>query len=174
MPHLPTTWKERKEADMERKVERLQRDQKFQWLRSRDARRILVVITALLIVGIIPAWAQVGAILGSVVTAAAFAAWWLLGMSTRSIADLADRFLDERQRAVRNRSYFNAYRIYVSIIGGFATVGLVAFVLVTESDVWTLTTTWNQAMGGVFFVLALAMALPSMVVAWQDAGETRA
>ena len=174
MPHLPTTWKERKEVDLERKVERLQRDQKFQWLRTRNARRLLVIVTTLLIVGIIPSWAQVGAILGLAVTAAAFASWWLLGMSTRSIADLADRFLDERQRAVRNRSYFNAYRIYVSIIGGVATVGLVAFILVNESDAVTLTTTWNQAMGGVFFVLALAMALPSMVVAWQDVGETRA
>ena len=172
MPHLPTTWKERKEADMERKVERLQRDQKFQWLRSRNARRTLVVVTTLLIVGIIPAWAQGGAIFGLLVTAAAFAAWWLLGMSTRSIADLADRFLDERQRVVRNRAYFNAYRIFVSIVGGFATVGLVAFILVTESDEVTLTTTWNQAMGGVFFLLALAMILPSMVVAWLERGES--
>lgn len=172
MPHLPATWKERKEADMERRIERVQLDQRFQWLRTRNARRILVVVSTLLIVGIIPAWAQVGAILGMVVTAAAFAAWWLLGMSTRSIADIAERFLDERQRDVRNRSYLVAYRMYVSIIGALATVGLVAFVLVSESDAVTLTTTVSQAFGGVFFILALAMILPSMVVAWNDAGET--
>lgn len=156
---------------MERKVERVQRDQKFQSLRTRNARRILVAVSALLIAGIIPAWAQVGAILGMVVTAAAFATWWLLGMSTRSIADLADRFLDERQRTVRNGSYLIAYRVFTSIIGASATIGLVTFVLVTESDALTLTLTWNQAMGGNFFILTLAMALPSMIVAWRESGE---
>lgn len=44
-------------------------------------------------------------------------------------------------------------------------------VLVYENDAVTLTITWNQAMGGVMFVLVLASALPSMVVAWQDSGE---
>ena len=35
MPHLPTSWQERKEADLERRVERIQRDHKFQRLRTR-------------------------------------------------------------------------------------------------------------------------------------------
>jgi len=171
MPHLPTTWKERKEADTERKVERIQRDQRFQWLRSRTARRILVIISALLCVGIIPGFAQGGSSVGIVVTIAAALSWWALRVSVRTVADLPDRFLDERQRAIRNRAYVSAYRIYASIIGGLATIGLVAFILVSENDAVTLTTTWNQAIGGVLFVLVIASALPSMVVAWQDTGE---
>ncbi len=174
MPHLPTTWKERKEADLERKVERLQRDQKFQWMRSRNARRVLVIVSALFCVGIIPAFAQGGVVVGIVVTIAAAASWWALRISVRTIADLPDRFLDERQRAIRDHAYLNAYRIFVSIIGGLATIGLVIFVLVSENDAVTLTTTWNQAMGGVMFVLVLASVLPSMVVAWSDAGELNA
>ena len=171
MPHLPTTWKERKEVDLERKVERVQHDQRFQWLRSRRARRTLVIISALLCVGIIPAFAQGGSIAGILVTIAAGASWWALRISTRTVADLPDRFLDERQRAIRDRAYLNAYRIYAWIMGGLATIGLVLFIVVSENDAVTLTTTWNQAMGGVMFVLVLASVLPSMVVAWRDRGE---
>ncbi len=71
MPHLPATWKERKEADLDRRVGRIQRDHKFQWLRTRKIRRILVAISALLCVGIIPAFVLAGAIVGIVVTIAA-------------------------------------------------------------------------------------------------------
>jgi hypothetical protein len=171
MPHLPTTWKERQEADLAAKVERAQRDQRFQWLRSRKVRRALVIMSALLCVGIIPGFAQGGAIVGIVVTIAAALSWWALRISVHTVADLPDRFLDERQRAIRDRAYLDAYRIYASIIGGLATIGLVMFVFVSESEAVTLTTTWNQALGGVLFILILASALPSMVVAWLDAGE---
>ena len=171
MPHLPATWKERKEADLERKVERVQHDHKFQWLRTRSARRILVILSALLCVGIIPGFALGGALIGVLVALAAGVSWWALRISVRTIADLPDRFLDERQRAIRDRAYLNAYRIFASIVGGLGTLGLVIFVLVSENDAVTLTTTWNQAIGGVMFVLVVASALPSMVLAWGDSGE---
>jgi hypothetical protein len=35
MPHLPTTSQERREADRERKVERVMSDQRFQWTPDR-------------------------------------------------------------------------------------------------------------------------------------------
>ena len=72
MPHLPTNRQERKEADLERRVERIQRDHKFQRLRTRDSRRILAVISALLCVAIIPSFAQAGGIVGIAVTIAAW------------------------------------------------------------------------------------------------------
>lgn len=171
MPHLPTTWKERKEADLERKVERLQRDQKFQWMRSRNARRVLVIVSALLCVGIIPAFAQGGGVLGIAVTIAAGGSWWALRLSTRTVAELPERFLDERQRAVRNRAYFYAYLILGWIVAALLTVSLVGFVLVSENDAVTLTTTWDQALGLVLSLNLLISLLPSMVVAWSDAGE---
>lgn len=171
MPHLPTTWKERNEADLERKVERIQRDQRFRWLRTRKARRILVIISALLLVGVIPAFAQGGLIIGPVVAGIAAASWWLLRTSIRAIADLPERFLDERQQAIRNGAFRNAYLIYGFVICGLAVVGLVAFAFVTEDDTVTLTTTWSQALGLVLFVSLLASMLPSMVVAWCDSGE---
>lgn len=174
MPHLPTTWKERKEADLERKVERVQRDQRFQWLRTRKARRVLAVVSALLCVAIIPSFAQGGGVVGIAVTIAAGCSWWTLRVSTRTVAELPERFLDERQRAVRNRAYFFAYLILGWIVAALLTIALVGFVLVSENDAVTLTTTWNQALGLVLSLTLLISLLPSMVVAWSEAGEPNA
>lgn len=174
MPHLPTTWKERKEADLERKVDRVQRDQRFQWLRTRKARRVLAVVSALLCVAIIPSFAQGGGVVGIAVTIAAGCSWWTLRVSTRTVAELPERFLDERQRAVRNRAYFFAYLILGWIVAALLTIALVGFVLVSENDAVTLTTTWNQALGLVLSLTLLISLLPSMVVAWSEAGEPNA
>jgi hypothetical protein len=95
-------------------------------------------------------------------------------MSTRTVADLPDRFLDERQRALRNRAYRYAYLILGWIVAGLATVGLIAFVIVSDDDTATVTTTWSQALGLVLSVTLLISLLPSMVVAWLDRGEESA
>lgn len=171
MPHVPTTWSERKDADRERKVDRVMSDRLFQWTRTRTMRRALVVVAAALCVAIIPAFALGGGVPGIVVTVVAWAAWGLLRMSTRTVADLPDRFLDERQRALRNRAYRYAYLVLGWIVAGLATVGLIGFVVVSENDAATLTTTWDQALGLVLSVTLLISLLPSTVVAWLDSGE---
>jgi uncharacterized membrane protein len=140
-------------------------------MRTRPARLALIVLGAVLVVGVIPAFAAGGAIWGIAITALAYLVWWLLRLSIRTVADLPDRFLDERQIAVRNRAYLDAFRIYASVIGGMATLGLIAFVLVAEDDQATLTITWSQAFGVVMFALVLPMILPSMVVAYREPGE---
>jgi len=60
---------------------------------------VLVAIIALMV----PAWTVGGSIPGIVTVVAATIAWWLLRVSVREVADLPDRFLDERQRSVRIR-----------------------------------------------------------------------
>lgn len=171
MPHLPTTKSERKEYDRISRVRRLMDDRRFQWARTRRARRVLSVVGALLSVGIIPAFTQGGIVVGALVTIAAFSIWWLVRMSIREVADLPERFLDERQRWIRDRAYVTAYLILGWIVGGLATIGLVTFVLVSENDAVTLTTTWQQAIGLVLSLTLLISFLPSMVVAWTDRGE---
>ena len=171
MPHLPTTWKERKEGDLERRVERIQRDHRFQSLRTRKARRILAVISALLCLAIVPSFVLGGGIIGTAVTVVAWMSWWALRISTRTIADLPERFLDERQRAMRNRAYFYAYMILGWIVCALATIGLIGFISLSENDTLTLTATWNQAIGLVLALTLVISLLPSMVVAWSDAGE---
>jgi len=174
MPHLPATWKERKDADRERKVDRVMSDRLFQWTRTTMMRRVLVVTAAALCVAIIPAFVLGGGVIGIIVTIAAWAAWGLLRLSIRTVADLPDRFLDERQRALRNRAYRYAYLILGWIVAGLASVGLIAFVVVSEDDAATLTTTWSQALGLVLSVTLLISLLPSIVVAWLDQGEESA
>ena len=171
MPHLPTTWRERKESDLERKVDRRMRDERLSWLRTRGSRRTLVVVGVLLCVGIIPAFAQSGGLVGIAVTLAAWGVWGLLRLSTRTVADLPDRFLDERQRALRDRAYRYAYLILGWVVAAALTLGLIAFVVVSENDAATLTTTWDQAIGVVLSVTLLISLLPSAVFAWCDAGE---
>ena len=171
MPHLPTTWRERKESDLERKVDRRMREQRFAWLRTRGSRRALVVVSALLCVGIIPAFAQGGGIVGIAVTLAAWGAWGLLSLSTRTLPDLPDRFLDERQRALSDRAYRYAYLILGWVVAAALTLGLIAFVVVSENDAATLTTTWDQAIGVVLSMTLMISLLPSAVFAWRDAGE---
>lgn len=173
MPHLPTTWKERKEADLERKVERAQRDQRFQWLRTRRSRRVLVAISSILLVAVVPAFAQGGSVIGILVLVGTWACWGALRVSVRTVADLPDRFLDERQRTERDRAYMSAFRIYGWVVGALVTVGLIGFIVVQESDQVTLTTTWNQAFGVAIFLITLPVLLPSMAVAWRDPGEVR-
>ena len=106
MPHLPTNRLERKEADLERRVERIQRDHRSQ-----------------------------------------------------------------RQRVLRNRAYFYAYLILGYTVCALLTIGLVVFILVSENDAVTLTSTWDQALGLVMSLTLLISLLPSMVVAWSDVGE---
>lgn len=171
MPHLPTTWKERTEADRERRVERAMTDQRLQWTRTQNVRRLLAVLAAALCVAIVPAFAWWGTVGGVVVSAAAFAGWGLLRFSTRTLADLPDRFLDERQRAIRNRAYFSSYLILGWIVGAIATLGLIAFVVLSEDDSVTVSLTWDQAIGPVLSLLLLISLLPTLVVAWRDPGE---
>jgi len=59
-------------------------------------------------------------------------------------------------------------------VGALLTIGLVGFVLVSENDAVTLTTTWDQALGLVLSLTLLISLLPSMVVAWSEAGEPNA
>ncbi len=171
MPHLPATWNERLEADRERRVERVMSDQRLAWTRTQPARRILAVLTAAMCLAIVPAFAWWGTVGGFVVSAAAFAGLGLLRFSTRTLADLPDRFLDERQREIRNRAYFSAYLILGWIVGAIATIGLIAFVVLSDDDFLTLSLTWDQAIGPVLSVLLVISLLPTFVVAWRDPGE---
>ena len=175
MPHLPTTWKERKDADRERKVERVMSDRLFQWTRTRTMRRALAVVSGILCFGILPAFTLGGWIIGAVVTVTAWAAWGLVRMSIRTVADLPDRFLDERQRAVRNRSYVHAYLILGWIVASMVTIVPIVVTVLTGADATsvdtTITITFDQAIGLALSVTLLVSLLPSMVVAWLDSGE---
>jgi general stress protein CsbA len=91
----------------------------------------------------------------------------LLRTSVRHIADSPDELLDERQIALRDRSYLHSYRIISSV---FALLLVALFVRIDLSEnAFDISEWWGT---GTWFSLIMLMAgLPSMVVAWLDKGE---
>lgn len=143
-------------------------DHRLDRLRTRRARRALVAVTGLLAVAL-PAAFLAGTSVGVVVLALTAGAWTALGQSVRTVADLPDEHLDERQVRVRDRAYVEAYRwlsVLTILLGGS---GLLAFMLLRRdpaADV--LTVSWDVAMGVFWFAAAAALALPSMVLALRE------
>ncbi len=161
--------RQRNEDAIAANVERLMSDIRFTSLRTRRARVALVVILAALIVAMVPAWALGGSIVGVVAVVAAAITWWLLRLSVREVADLPDRFLDERQRAVRNEVYVEAYRWFSAVMVVLGSAGLVAFIaLGQDPDTWSVDLTWNACMAMFWTVIGSALGLPSMVLALRD------
>jgi len=160
---------QRNEEAVAANAERVLNDVTFAMFRTRRARLALVVGTSLLIVLMAPAWTLGGSIVGILTVVAATVAWWLLKLSVRDVADLPDRFLDERQLAVRNQVYVEAYRWFAGVTVILASAGLVAFIALGEDpDTWTVDLTWDWCMALFWTVMASALSLPSMVLAIRD------
>ena len=117
---------QRNEASVAANAERLLNGDHFASLRTRRARVALVVVNSLVIVLMSPAWTLGGSIVGIVTVVAAAVAWWLLKLSVRDVADLPDRFLDERQLTVRNQVYVEACRWFAGVVVVLASAGLLA------------------------------------------------
>ena len=144
-------------------------DTAYDRYRTRRARLLLVAGYLALLVLIPVAYLGVGQFAGLVVVMLTAGVWSLLRVSVRTIADLPDDYLDERQLAVRNASYVESYRYLGSAVALSATVGLIAFVVNgSDLDTWEITITWGMSMSVFWVFLGLALGLPSMVLALND------
>lgn len=143
-------------------------DHRLDRLRTRRARRALVAVTALLAVAL-PAAFLAGTSVGVVVLALTAGAWYALGQSVRTVADLPEEHLDERQVRVRDRAYVEAYRwlsVLTILLGG---AGLLAFMLLRRDPAGdVLTVSWDMAMGVFWLATAAVLVLPSMVLALRE------
>ena len=164
-----TASQERNAAAGAASAEKLMLDTRYDRLRTRRARLLLVGGYLGLLVLIPVAHLRLGQLAGLLVVLLTASLWALLRVSVRTIADLPDDYLDERQLAVRNASYVESYRYLGGAVALAATVGLIAFVVHgTDHDTWELTLTWEMAMAAFWVFLGLALALPSMVLAVND------
>ena len=153
-------------------VERSLADTRFNSLRTRKSRRVLVLALSILFtIEVASSWMPTtpARIIGGVGFFLIFFGYFAVRSSVRHVADSPDELLDERQIRVRDRSYLHSYRI---MAGAFALVLLVVYSRPYKSgsrpgDEWV--SLWNLWMA-VFLLMA---ALPSMVIAWSDAGEDR-
>lgn len=147
-----------------------QNDTRFNFLRTRKSRRLMIAGLSLLTImvalsSILPTKASsyVGTLGGLIL----LIGYLLLRTSVRHIADSPDELLDERQIALRDRSYLHSYRIISSV---FAILLVALFIRIDLSEnaieisEWWGTGTW-------FSLIMLMAGLPSMVVAWLDKGE---
>ena len=147
-----------------------QSDTRFNFLRTRQSRRwmigaltVLTILVALSSALPTKASSYVGTLGGLLL----LIGYLLIRTSVRHIADSPDELLDERQIALRDRSYLHSYRI-ISSVFAIALVALFIQIDLSEnafeiSDWWG-TCTW-------FSLIMLMAGLPSMVVAWLDKGE---
>ena len=160
---------ERNSAAVSANAEKLMADTRYDRFRTRRARLLLVGAYFGLLVLIPVAYLGFGQLAGLLVVMFTAGAWGLLRVSVRTIADLPDDYLDERQLALRNASYVDSYRYLGTAVALAATVGLIAFVVKgTDHDTWELTLSWEMAMAAFWVFIGLALALPSMVLAIRD------
>jgi len=147
-----------------------QNDTRFNYLRTRNSRRIMIAVMSFLTVLVtfssaLPSKASsyVG-VLGGLLL---LIGYLFIRTSVRHIADSPDELLDERQIALRDRSYLHSYRIISSI---FVIILVALFIRIELSETpYEITEWWGT---GSWFALIMLMAgLPSMVVAWLDKGE---
>ena len=147
-----------------------QSDTRFNFLRTRKSRRIMIAVLSLLTVLValssaLPAKAS--SYIGTLGGLLLFVGYLLIRTSVRHIADSPDELLDERQIALRDRSYLHSYRIISSV---FAIALIALFIRIDLSEsAFEISNWWGT---GTWFSLIMLMAgLPSMVVAWLDKGE---
>lgn len=161
--------KERNAAAVEASAERLMADTAYDRYRTRRARLLLVGGYLALLVLIPVAYLAVNQFAGLLVVLVTVGVWMLLRVSVRTIADLPDEYLDERQLAVRNASYVESYRYLGAAVALAGSAGLIAFIANgTEWDTWDITLTWEAAIATFWVFLGLALGLPSMVLALRD------
>lgn len=147
-----------------------QNDTRFNFLRTRKSRRVMItsLSTLTILVALSSALPEkASSYVGTVGGLLLLGGYLLIRTSVRHIADSPDELLDERQIALRDRSYLHSYRIISSV---FAVILVVLFMRIDLSESLLEVTNWWGT--GTWFSLIMLMAgLPSMVVAWLDKGE---
>jgi hypothetical protein len=147
-----------------------QSDTTFNFLRTRKSRRLMIASMSLLtvLVAFTPSLPEkASSYLGIAGGILLMCGYLLIRTSVRHIADAPDELLDERQIALRDRSYLHSYRIISSV---FILVILALFTRIELSETAFEVSEWFGT--GSWFALIMLMAgLPSMVVAWMDKGE---
>lgn len=154
---------------LRRRVEKIMQDRSYDRLRVAGARRALAVATGAALVAVLVMHVLWGPTVGLAAVVAVGLLVLLLKISLRSVADLPEEYLDERQSHVRNRAYTQAYRWLASGISVLAAAGLIAFVVRSGTpDLWTVDLTIGQYFGVCWLLILSAIALPSLVLALSE------
>jgi hypothetical protein len=159
-----------------------------QWFATRPARRRLVIAwsAALVATAVLPLAMRLQETLGPTLVIGdigielvaepfpgfiiASVLGWMLRTAVRRVADLPDEDIDERQVALRDRTYLVAYRILSVTVGWLL---LAAYIVADASATRVVSSTvadWVMSQA-LFVMFPLVMFLPSAVLAWYSSDE---
>lgn len=157
----------RKEDAVAASAEKTLTDRRYDRLRTPRA-RMGIAITALVVIALVPPAYALNSSLGVLLVGATFLMWVLLRLAVRTIADLPDTFLDERQRAVRDAAFREAFLWFAGLAVVLANAMLVLFLIRSTDGVLDVSLTWEVLFPWAWVVMAAAMCLPSIVLAIRD------
>ena len=114
-----------------------------------------------------------GTFVGLLGLALLFGTYLLLRLSIRSVADLPDRFLDERMRSLRSVAYYRAYLVVSAALTAFAVALMALWIFndlgTSNTEGIQLSIGWNSLQAIVWLILGTTMITPSAVVAYSQA-----
>ncbi len=154
-----------KEQRISANVEKLMSDNRMNWARGPVAIKAIAVAT------IVASLATPMAFLIDSLAGVTAAAWMFLGYfilrgATRGIAEIPERYLDERQLALRNSIYVKSYQTLAGLLG---LITIAAFVVSISADVAgsevAITLSYNQIQAFVWLFLGPITIIPTVSVA---------
>lgn len=147
---------------VERAADRRLSDTRWDWLRPIGRRRAVVVLWGISVVAgaLLTAWDNALVTVLALIVGAAIV--WVLRLVVRTVVDLPDEFLDERQVAVRDRVYRTAYSTLIAL----ALVVLLAMYIAWDGERVAYEAQPSH-INGVFYALLFGgLGLPSAIYAW--------
>lgn len=164
-----------KKTNEERVAEQAARalnDTKWDALRRPAARRFLAVASFVAVLANSTLY-LLGTFVGLIGLVLLFGTYLLLRVSVRSVADLPDRFLDERMRSLRSMAYYRAYMVVSAALTAIAVLLMVLWIAndlgTTRAEAIQLSLDWNTLQSIVWLILGTTMVTPSAVVAFTQA-----
>ncbi len=155
----------KEQEKLEQRIEKLQNDTSLDWARGPVALRALAVSTSLAALST-PVAFLYGAIPGVVAVAVMFTGYLLLRGATRGIAELPDRYLDERELALRNATYVKAFQWLAGLIGFLAVLVFFFAIFQDANDVAvTVSLNFDQVQALVWLFLGPVAVIPTVSLA---------
>lgn len=141
-------------------------DRRYDWVRSKMRRRLLVALWLVVTMAFGAVTVATGgnpfAVLAMLVPTAGVA--YVLRRAVRGMADLPEELIDERMVAVRNRAYWLAY----TVLGAVVTLGLVAAWIASDATRIEWRPGPAEFQAAMWTMLSLTVGLPSAVIAWSE------
>ena len=159
-------------------VEKQLNDTKWDGLRTPTAKRVLVIVSNLILLLGTGFLFVVGdnewAIYSLIHILLIGVCWFLLRQSVRLVTEAPVEALDERLQRKRDTAYLFAYRfltLLVVLVAIGAMVTAISMDVTNSSDgfTYTITVTWPQVQGIFWLLYGYAFMLPAMVLAWREA-----